>query len=149
MKLNALRAWIAVLSLLILPGAFAAEFGTREEARAMFDRVVAAVKADPAAALAKFNAGEDGFRDRDLYPFCVGPDGMMSAHPDLLGKAADQIKDVDGKMVVEEMIKVAQEGKVAEVEYKWPQPGSTEPLPKVSFVTKINDQVCGVGYYRQ
>jgi len=52
-------------------------------------------------------------------------------------------------MVVEEMMKVAQEGKVAEVEYKWPQPNSTEPLPKVSYVTKIGDQVCGVGYYKQ
>jgi len=111
--------------------------------------VVAAVKADPAAALAKFNAGEDGFKDRDLYPFCVGPDGVMTAHPTLLGKPASEIKDVDGKMVVEDMIKVAEEGKVAEVEYKWPQPDSTEPLPKVSYVTKIGDQVCGVGYYKQ
>jgi signal transduction histidine kinase len=149
MKLNVLRACIAVLSLLIVPGAFAADFGTREEARAMLDRVVVAVKADPEAALAKFNAGEDGFKDRDLYPFCVGSDGIMSAHPTLLGKAASEIKDPDGKMVVEEMMKVAEEGKVAEVEYKWPRPDSTEPLPKVSYVTKIGDQVCGVGYYEQ
>ena len=149
MKPIILRPLIAVLALLFVPGAFAAEYGTPEEAKTMLDRVVAAVKADPAAALAKFNAGEDGFKDRDLYPFCVGSDGIMTAHPTLLGKPASEIKDVDGKMVVEEMMKVAQEGKVAEVEYKWPQPNSTEPLPKVSYVTKIGDQVCGVGYYRQ
>jgi signal transduction histidine kinase len=149
MKLSVFRGFITALALLFVSGALAAGYGTPEEARAMFDRVVAAVKADPAAALAKFNAGEDGFKDRDLYPFCVGPDGIMTAHPTLLGKPASEIKDVDGKMVVEEMMKVAQEGKVAEVEYKWPQPDSTEPLPKVSYVTKIGDQVCGVGYYKQ
>ena len=149
MKLKSLRAFVAVLALVFGPGAFAAEYGTPGEAKAMFDRVVAAVKADPAAALAKFNAGEKGFKDRDLYPFCVGPDGITTAHPKMLGKPASEIKDVDGKIVVEEMMKVAQEGKVAEVEYKWPQPGSTEQLPKVSYVTKIGDQVCGVGYYKQ
>jgi signal transduction histidine kinase len=149
MKLSVVRALITVLSLLFVPGVFAAEYGTPEEARAMLDRVVAAMKADPVAALAKFNAGADGFKDRDLYPFCAGPDGIMSAHPALLGKSASEIKDVDGKMVVEEMMKVAEEGKVTEVEYKWPQPGSTEPLPKVSYVTKIGDQVCGVGYYKK
>jgi signal transduction histidine kinase len=148
MKLQISRAVIAVLALLFSTGAFAAEYGTAEEARAMLDRVIVAVKADPAAALAKFNAGEEGFKDRDLYPFCIGPDGVMSAHPTLLGKPISEIKDVDGKMVGEEIVKAAEEGKIAEVEYKWPRLDSTEPLPKVSYVTKIGDQVCGVGYYK-
>lgn len=30
----------------------------------------------------------------------------------------------------------------------WPRPGSTDPVPKVSFVTKVDDQVCTVGYYK-
>lgn len=149
MKLGLVRALVTVLSLLFVPGAFAAEYGTPEEARAMLDQVVAAMKADPTAALAKFNAGEDGFKDRDLYPFCAGPDGVTTAHPTMLGKPASEIKDADGKMIVEEMMRVAEEGKVAEVEYKWPQLGSTEPLPKVSYVTKIGNQVCGVGYYKR
>jgi hypothetical protein len=34
------------------------------------DKVVAAVKADQAVALAMFIKGEGGFLDRDLYPFC-------------------------------------------------------------------------------
>ena len=59
----------------------ASEFGTAEEARAMLERVVAAVKLDKAAALADINKGAGGFKDRDLYPFCGGPDGMTTAHP--------------------------------------------------------------------
>jgi len=26
-----------------------------------------------------FSKGEGGFKDRDLYPFCGGPDGMFTA----------------------------------------------------------------------
>ncbi len=148
MRHHTIRSALVAFAFLLAPIASAAEYGTAEEARAMFDRVVAAVQADPAGALAKFNSGAEGFKDRDLYPFCVGPDGVMTAHPALAGKHMSEIKDVDGKMVVEEMVKAAEEGKVAEVEYKWPRPGSTEPLPKVSYVTKIGDQVCGVGYYK-
>jgi len=35
-----------------------------------------------------------------------------------------------------------------EVAYMWPRPGSTEPVQKVTFVTKVGDQVCAVGYYK-
>src|SRR5262245_38452389 len=44
--------------------------GTAQEARAMLEKAVAAVKADQAVALAMFIKGEGGFKDRDLYPFC-------------------------------------------------------------------------------
>jgi hypothetical protein len=30
----------------------------------------------------------------------------------------------------------------------WPRPGATEPVQKVSYVTKVGDQVCAVGYYK-
>jgi signal transduction histidine kinase len=137
----------AVVAFLSLPSA-AADYGTAEEAKVMLDRVVEAVKADKAAALAKFNKGEDNFWDRDLYPFCNGPDGIISAHPSLLGKNIHDIKDVDGFPVGEEIVKAGEEGKVKEVSYKWPRPGTTEPVAKVAFVTKVDDQVCGVGYYK-
>ena len=44
----------------------AADFGTPEEAKAMLEKAVAAVKQDKAKALDAFNAGEAGFKDRDL-----------------------------------------------------------------------------------
>ena len=38
---------------------------------------------------------------------------------------------------------------LAEVDYFWPRPGAdTTPVQKVSYVTKVADQVCGVGYYK-
>ena len=60
----------------------AADFGTAEEAKAMLERAVAAVKKDEAKALDMFDTGEGGFKDRDLYVFCANAsDGILTAHP--------------------------------------------------------------------
>ena len=56
--------------------------GTAMEAKAMLQRAVAAIDANPSAALKSFTAGTAGFKDRDLYVFCAGPDGMMNASPE-------------------------------------------------------------------
>lgn len=141
----------AALSAMAVAGvatAIAAEFGTAAEAKAMLEKAVKAVKADKAKSLAMFAKGEGGFKDRDLYPFCGGPDGNFTAHPSLVGKSLKELKDKAGKALGAEMYKVAQEGKISEVNYMWPRPGSTEPVQKVSFVTKVGDQVCAVGYYK-
>ncbi len=129
--------------------ALAGEFGTSAEAKAMLEKAVAAVKADKAKALEAFNKGTDGFKDRDLYPFCANAaDGVFTAHPKLVGKSLKELKDKDGKALGEAIIASAKEGAIAEVDYKWPRPGSDAPVQKVSFTTRIGDQVCAVGYYK-
>jgi signal transduction histidine kinase len=138
----------ALLAFGLATAARAAEFGSAAEAKAMLEKAVSALKADKAGALAQFAKGEGGFKDRDLYPFCGGPDGNFTAHPSLSGKSLKDLKDKTGKALGEEIYKAAQEGKVAEVAYMWPRPGTTEPVAKVSYVTKVGDQVCAVGYYK-
>jgi signal transduction histidine kinase len=119
----------------------------------MLDKTVAALQADMAGTLAKITKGEGGFKDCDLYPFCGGPDGIYTAHganPSLVGKSLKEMKDKNGEAVGEELTTTAREGKVAEVAYVWPRPGaSTDPVQEVSFVAKVGDQVCAVGYYKQ
>ena len=53
-----------------------------DDARWLLRRAVAAVKADESKALTEFSKGQDGFRTQDLYVFCFGADGKVSAHPD-------------------------------------------------------------------
>jgi hypothetical protein len=140
-----------VLAVLVLAPALAlgaGEYGTAAEAKAMLEKAVKALKADKAGALQAFTKGEQGFKDRDLYPFCGGPDGNFTAHPTLTGKSLKDLKDKAGKPLGEEIYKTAKEGSVGEVAYMWPRPGSTEPVQKVSYVTKVGDQVCAVGYYK-
>src|SRR6202049_81471 len=65
------------------------QLGTPQEARAMLDKAVAAVKADRDLALAMFNKGEGGFRDRDLCVDVYQPDdpalGASSSQRQILG----------------------------------------------------------------
>ena len=128
----------------------AADYGTAEEARAMLDRVVAAMQADEAKALAMFIKGEGGFQDRDLYPYCVGPDGHFSAHPTLTGTSATDLQDKAGNPVGQKVVDAANAnpGEVVEVSYVWTRPGEATPVEKVAFVTRIGDQICAVGYYK-
>ena len=143
---------LAVVSAMAFLGsvgtAIAAEYGTPAEAKAMLEKAVVAVKADKAKALEMFTKGEGGFKDRDLYPYCGGPDGNFTAHPTLVGKSLKDLKDKAGKPLGVEVYAVAKDGSIAEVSYMWPRPGQTDPVAKVVFVTKVADQVCAVGYYK-
>ncbi len=139
----------AVAALTLSSSAFAqAQFGTAAEAKAMLEKAVGAVKADKAKALDQMQKGEGGFKDRDLYPFCGGPDGNFTAHPTLQGKSLKDVKDKAGKAFGEEIYKTAKEGQIIEVNYMWPRPGTEQPVQKVTYVTKVGDQVCAVGYYK-
>jgi len=148
MKRFTLVPAVALVASLQAGAALAAEFGTAKEAKAMLDRAVAEMKKDRAATIAKINKGEGGFRDRDLYPFCATLDGNTTAHPTHVGQNLKALKDKKGKAFGAEMFKVAEEGKVKQVSYLWPKPGSDVPVEKVSYVTRVGDQVCGVGYYK-
>jgi signal transduction histidine kinase len=138
---------------LMLPIAAGAQSqsGTAAEAKAMLEKAVAAVKADKAKAIGMFNNGEGGFKDRDLYPFCFNiSDGIaVAAPPAVRGKDVRTLKDPSGKAYGEDLYKAAQEGKVTAVDYMFPKPGTTNPVPKQSFVTKAGDLGCGVGIYKQ
>ena len=139
---------LATLFLAFAVPSFAGDFGTADEAKAMIEKAMAQIKVNKGAALAMFTKGEGGFKDRDLYPFCAGPDGIITAHPTLVGKSLKDLKDKTGKPFGEEMFSTAKVGSISEVSYMWPRPGGTEPVQKVSFVTKVDDQVCGVGFYK-
>lgn len=145
-----LAATVGVLTLSSLAVAQQAQFGTAAEARAMLDKAAGAVRADKAKALETFNAGAGGYRDRDLYPFCANvSDGMFTAHPSLRGKPVRDLRDSSGRNFGEDIMRAGSaDGTVNEVSYSFPRPGGGDPAPKVTYVTKIGDQVCGVGYYK-
>lgn len=138
----------STLALVIASPAHASAQGTAPEARAMLERVVKALRADKSKALGQIARGESGFKDRDLYPFCGDASGNFTAHPVLTGKSMKDLKGTDGEPVGTRLYEAAKEGAISEIEYDWPKPGSSTPAKKVSFVTKIGDQVCAVGYYK-
>ena len=144
----------AVLAVPVTALAQQGQLGTAEEAKAMLMKAVAAVKADRDVALGMFNKGEGGFKDRDLYVFCSrAGDGKSLAGPVSVAAGMDTrtLKDPTGKEFGKELYAATQkpEGQITEVSYMFPKPGTAAPaVPKVSFVTRVGDLGCGVGYYK-
>jgi hypothetical protein len=135
----------------------AQDHGTADQAKAMLMKAVAALKADKTKTLDLINKGEGGFLDRDLYVFCANNgDGKVVAlgNPNakqLIGVDTRTQKDVNGKAFGQELYDAYQkpEGQITEVSYMFVRPGPDKtPVPKVSFVTKVGDLGCGVGYYK-
>ena len=108
-----------------------------------------ALKADKPTALAKFTKGTDGFRTADSYVFCVGPDGVMSAHPNpiLQGHDVRDLHDKTGNYFIKTMLDAAKPGQIAVIRYLFPKPGSTVEEPKTTYYTRAGDQMCAVGIY--
>jgi cytochrome c len=131
-----------------------AQFSTAAEAKAMEERVIAELKSDQNAALDKFNKPDGEFRDRDLYVFCANAKtGTFTAHAKtaLVGTDLRQLKEKDGSPLGEKILDAANganEGTIVAVSYNFPKPGTTTPLPKESYVARVGNQVCGVGYYK-
>ena len=124
----------------------AADPGDAEKAKAMLARVVVAVQQDQNAAIEKFNAGSDGFKDGNIYPFCFRlSDGVV-----ITGQTAgSDIRTFPGSGY--QLFEAAQklDGEITEITYlgKKPQSPDCTPVKKVSVVRRIGEIGCGVGYY--
>jgi hypothetical protein len=132
----------------------AQQLGTADEARAMLDRAIGALKANEDTALSQFNdPGNKQFREHDLYVFCYNmADGKMTAYesPALLNVDVRSLSlrdDPIGKRTYE-AAENAPEGSVVTVDYKLPKPGTTVPAPKQTIEARVGKQSCGVTYFK-
>jgi cytochrome c len=131
-----------------------APFGSAAEAKAMEERVITELKSNETVALTKFNKADGEFRDRDLYVFCFNATtGIFNAHafPALMGTDNRLPKEKDGSPLGQKIfdaVNAAKEGTIVTVSYNFPKPNTTEPLPKESYVARVGNTACGVGYYK-
>jgi hypothetical protein len=155
MSRSLFAAALAALALLCSAALVSAQqFGTAEEARAMLDRAIAALKSNEATALSGFNdPNNKQFHDRDLYVFCYSmSDGKITAYssPALLGIDVRTLtlKDDPIGQRTYDAVQNSPEGRVVTTDYNFPKPGTTEPVPKQTFQTHVGKQGCGVTYYK-
>ena len=132
----------------------AQQVGTADEARAMLDRAIVALKANEAAALSDFNDQDNKqFNDRDLYVFCYSmSDGKITAYsiPALIGIDVRTLtlKDDSLGQRAYDAVQNSPEGSIVTMDYNFPKPGTTEPVPKQYLETRVGNQACGVAYYK-
>jgi cytochrome c len=145
---------VAAATLLATTATFAmgADRGSKEEAKALLERAIIHVSAvGKDKAFADFSRRDGGFVDRDLYVFCSDMKGNNVAHgsnPALVGENLMNLQDADGVHVISDMIHVIQTSGEGWVDYKWPNALTRKIEPKSSFVRKVADDWCGVGYYK-
>ena len=64
------------------------------------------------------------------------------------GTDVKALKEKDGSPLGEKVFNAAKDGTVSTVSYNFPKPGTTDPVAKESYVTRVGNQGCGVGYYK-
>lgn len=132
--------------------AVAASKGTPDQAKALAESAAEFFKANGLEkSIEEFNKKEGKFVKGDLYVFVLDFAGVMRAHPmnpKLVGKNLMDLKDVDGKPINEELIKIAKGPGKGWVDYKWTNPETKMIQAKTTYVIRIGDALIGSGAYK-
>jgi methyl-accepting chemotaxis protein len=75
-------------------------------------------------------AGQEYFWINDQTPVMI----MHPTNPKLEGQNLSGFKDPDGKALFNEMVAVTRSQGAGQVDYRWPKPGASDPVPKISYV---------------
>ena len=108
---------------------------TREEVVAYVNRAAALVaKNGPSCATLK----EPRWASGDWYIYVQEANGPVVCHPNggLVGRPASSIIDANGKHVGDDLAAAGAKGG-GWVDYVWPRPGQTMPVPKSTYVTRV------------
>jgi cytochrome c len=132
--------------------ALAAQHATKDEAVAMVNKAVAAIKAEGVdKAYAEISTKGGKFSHLDLYVVVYGLDGKVLAHganQKLIGKQMIEATDVDGVYFVKERVKLAREKGTFWQDYKFVNPVTKKIAPKQMYCERLNETaVCG-GVYK-
>lgn len=97
--------------------------------------------------------GAGDFRFGEIYVNVIDLNGAWVIYPPVPrneGKSVLNVTDGDGKLLVKEIIKVAEEQGEGWVEYRWLNPASNRIEPKLTFVKRVpgKDLIAYVGLYR-
>ena len=123
-----------------------------EQARSLLETAVAEIgKSGAGAAFSEFSKQDGRFVRDDLYVFVVGLDDARfyatGATPGLVGKAAGNLRNVEGRPIIREMVELARAQDSATYEYEWRNPATNKVEKKHTLIQRIGGYLVGVGYY--
>jgi cytochrome c len=141
------------ISIAFAPHAAAADHGTADEANALVKKAVEFAKVHGKDKLyAEVTSGKPPFVDRDLYISIWDKNAKVLAHganPKLVGKDFSDVKDVDGKPFMKELMTKASSAGSGWVDYKWENPVDKKVQPKSAYFEKVDDIIISSGYYKK
>jgi cytochrome c len=122
------------------------------EATALVDKATAFYKANGKdKAFAEFSNSKGPFVKGELYIFILDLNGVVLAHganEKLINKDLSQLKDVDGKLFIQEALQTAKSKGSGWVDYKWTNPTTKKVEGKSTYVKKVDEIIFCCGIYK-
>ncbi|WP_409996875.1 cache domain-containing protein [Photobacterium rosenbergii] len=119
------------------------------QAKDFLDEATKALITDEQGALGAFNRADSQFVKNDLYVFVLDKrTGEFLAHgatPHLVGK----VFSIQGKPMIGEMLKLAEDTGRGEISYPWLNPTSGKVENKHTFYRILDNKLVGVGFYQR
>ncbi|HLO75836.1 MAG TPA: cache domain-containing protein [Magnetospirillum sp.] len=146
-------AVMVVLALLAGAPAWAADRPTADQVKALTLEAAQVLQdRDLESARRAFHA-EGRFKSGEIYVNVIDGNGtwlVYPPNPKHEGKSVLNVRDADGKLLVQDIIRTAREKGEGWVEYRWLNPVSNQIEPKMSYVKHLpgKDMVVYVGMYR-
>jgi cytochrome c len=145
----------AVASILaVAAGAARAEPPTAEQVRTLTLKAAALIERDGVAKAREVFHRPGEFRFGEIYVNVIDPNGTWLIYPPSPGnegKSVLNVRDAQGKLLVQEILRVAAVDGEGWVEYHWLNPDTNQIQPKLTFVKKVGGQgvVAYVGLYKR
>ena len=149
-----LAAVFAILLFASLTGQAMAQVKTDPEvAKALALKAAALVKEQGADAVKPIFHAQGEWRHDDIYVSVMDLTGTWLVYPvkpEGEGKSVINVKDADGKMLVQELVNTAKDKGEGWVEYRWLNPISNKIEPKVTYVKHVPEKnlMVYVGVYK-
>jgi cytochrome c len=93
------------------------------------------------------------FKHDEIYVNVIDFTGTWLAYPPrpaAVGMSVLNVKDPDGKALVQDIIKLARDQGEGWIEYRWMNPASSKIEPKITFLKRVPDQelITYIGIYK-
>lgn len=149
------KLFFAMLFLLVLQvgGAFAQEKPSPDQVKTLLDKAVALVQTSGIDTARETFNKEGEFRFGEIYCTVLDFNGVYLAfppRPDAVGKSVLNVKDADGHLLVQDMIRVAKDPGEGWIEYRWLNPTTNKIQPKTTLVKRIpgTEWLAFIGLYK-
>jgi signal transduction histidine kinase len=129
--------------------------GTVPEAIKMVDKAVELIVSEgQERAFKQISDPKGAFVDRDLYVYVVDIKGVILAHSGdqtQIGKNMIDVRDMDGKAFIRDLIREAKVKDTGWVDYKWPHPLTGQIEAQSRYYKKIGELIvtCGIHYLQE
>ncbi len=113
----------------------------RDFAREAVEDAINLIVKEGRKALATLSDPATEYVFKDNYVYVLDTLGNMLVNPGssgLVGQNQLKLKDVKGKLFIQELIRVAVDKAYGWVDYYWTKPLSTQAVPKTAFVKSVN-----------